>query len=207
MACPLCHSPLTRIQAKRREGEVRRDRIVCTQTGHKFPVVAGIPVMLSPGMLADWTNPFTKILIGDLRLNRNQKRRMIDPLDEYVREHGIQKMRDMFSAYVRREHQPPIRFWDQAVDRSMIQEGAYRIRRDQVQRHLKRIEEQCRENKSIQEHVRRVIQLRPRRFVDVCCGGGFFTGWLLKTYQQYEAMFALDIDYNCAKRLEGTFRH
>lgn len=187
--------------------EVRRGRLLCDRCHTGFFITAGIPVMLKPGTLADWTQPFTKILIGDLRLNNDQKRRQIDPLEEYARKHGLTRMKHRFSSFIKGEYEPPATFWERPVDRELLAEGAYRIRRKEVEKHLKRIEQGCKQNRSVQEQALLVAQLRPRTLVDICCGGGFFTGWLLKTFRQYERLFALDIDYNCVKRLEGVFRH
>jgi len=107
--------------------------------------------------------------MGDLRLNNDQKRRQIDPLDEYVKKHGLACMKDTFSSFVKGEYTPPVTFWERPVDRKLLVEGAYRVRRREVERHLKRIEEGCKQNRSLQEQVLRVAQLRPRAQLGWLC--------------------------------------
>ena len=202
MACPLCRSRMSLEQTKRKDGRVWRGKIICSK-GHMFPVVTGIPILLPPGMLAHWTHPFTRILVGDFRLSRDQKRRMIDPLEEYARKHGTDKMKEIFAAYAKGEYRPPEKHWESPVDGVMIREGAHRKRKARLDKHLDLTSEQWEKSRSLQEQVRAVVRLKPRRMLDVCCGGGFFTASLLKEYREYDQLFALDIDYVCTRLLES----
>jgi len=205
MACPVCGGKLSLEQTRRRDERVWKGEIVCSENGHVFPVVTGIPVLLPPGMLADWTHPFTRILMGDFRASVDQKRRMIDPLEEYARVHGTGKMKEVFAAYLKGEHRPPEKHWESPVDGAMIREGAHRKRKRHVDRHLRLIDEQWGRSKTLREEVGAVAQLKPARLLDVCCGGGFFATSLIREYNEYGQLFALDIDYVCTRLLESTF--
>ena len=197
LACPICKGGLFFAWIARSRGEVQRASIRCNRCGNPFKVVARIPIFLPPDRFADWTHPLVEILFGNIRRS----------LDELIREYGVEKIKEMYSALIEGDYDPPVIISDSPVDRSLIARGAYRISRREVGKHLQRIDRQCKGNRSIEEQVRRVAELKARTIVDACCGGGFFIASLLQVFQRYEKLFSFDIDYICAKRVEGTFRH
>lgn len=197
LACPLCGGELSLTNAVRHQGEVQRGTIQCNKSGHSFRIVARIPIFLPPEKFADWTHPLVEVLFGNIRRG----------LEELIEEHGVEKIKRMYSALMKGDYQPPIVVSDSPVDKSLVAQGGYRISKRAVEKHLERIKRQCTGKKSIEKHVRFIAELKPRIIVDACCGGGFFIASLLKKFQKYEKLFSFDVDYNCAKRVEGIFRH
>jgi len=179
------------------QGKVQRASIQCEKCGNSFRVVARIPILLPPGSFADWTHPTVELLFGNIRRS----------LEELIKEYGVERIKEMYFALTRGECQPPVIVSDSPVDRKLISEGGHRITKQAVRKHLERIDKQCAGKRSIEEQVRRVVELKPRTVVDACCGGGFFIASLLKSFQGYEKLFSFDVDYHCSKRVEGIFRH
>jgi SAM-dependent methyltransferase/uncharacterized protein YbaR (Trm112 family) len=196
LVCPLCKGPLHFKWVARYRGEVERATIQCNSCGVRFEVVARIPVLLPPGQFADWTHPFVEMILDNIGISA----------EEAVEKYGVEKVKCLYAKLMRGEYKPSLSF-KRAVDRRLVASGGRRVTKKAVERHFELIWRQTKGEKWFAEIVERAAAMRPERMLDECSGGGFFLACFLRRFTGYEQLYSIDIDYHCAKRIEGILKH
>jgi ubiquinone/menaquinone biosynthesis C-methylase UbiE/uncharacterized protein YbaR (Trm112 family) len=196
LVCPLCKGHLSFSWIRRHRDVVQKAGIRCNSCGVRYEVVARIPVLLQQGQFADWTHPFVEMILGNNRM----------ALDEMIQKYGAKRLKRLYSRLLRGQYRPSL-LYERAVDRKLIASGARRLTKRAIAKHFKSIKTKTEEDEPIDENVRKVAELKPKTVLDQCSGGGFFLAHLLEKYKGYEQLFSFDIDYNCAKIVEGILRY
>jgi len=196
LVCPLCKGHLSFNWIIRHQNVIQKARIECNSCGVQYEVVARIPVLLQPGQFADWTHPFVEMIFGNNRM----------AVDEVIARYGAKRIKRLYSRLMKGQYRPSL-VYQKPVDRKLIASGGRRITKRAIAKHFKRIKAQTEDNEPIDENVRKAAELKPKIVLDQCSGGGFFLAHLLGKYKDYERLFSFDIDYHCAKRVEGILRH
>lgn len=197
VVCPLCKSTLTIEKATRRGTIIQRAILSCTSCNTLFKVYARIPVLLKPGQYASWNHPFVEAVFGFT----------LESYEELLKKYGVEEVRRRTFGVLRGEYSPPKVFFKEPVDRRLLAIGGWRIRKCYVERHLKRIKEQTKNSVSFKRMVDIVREYSPSKILDMCSGGGFFLTCLIEKYRDFKEFFSFDIDYKCAKRVEGSLTY
>jgi SAM-dependent methyltransferase/uncharacterized protein YbaR (Trm112 family) len=196
LVCPLCKGHLSFSWIIRHQNVVQKAGIGCNSCGVRYEVYARIPVLLQPGQFADWTHPFVEMIFGNNRM----------AVDDVIARYGAKRIKRLYSRLMKGQYRPSL-IYRKPVDRNLIASGGRRITKRAIVKHFKRIKAQTEDDEPIDENVRKAIELTPKTVLDQCSGGGFFLAHLLEKYRDYEHLFSFDIDYHCAKRVEGILRH
>lgn len=196
LVCPLCKYHLSFSWIVRHQDEVKRAGIKCVSCGAGFEVVARIPIFLMPGQFADWTHPFVEMILGNIGISN----------EEAIVKYGVEKVKGLYAKLMRGEYKPSLSF-KRAVNRKLIASGGRRITKRAVERHFELIWSQMKDEKWLAEMARQAATMTPERMLDECSGGGFFLACFLRRFKGYEQLYSLDIDYHCAKRIEGILRY
>ena len=197
VVCPLCKGSLEIKRAVRHNDVIQRAILSCVSCKTLFRIYARIPVLLEPGQRADWNHPFVEALFGYTT----------EPYEKLLEKYGIDRIRRRYSEVIKGEYSPPKVFFKEPVDRSLLAMGGWRIRKCSIERHLERIKRQTEHNEALKEMVYIVKDLSPSRILDMCSGGGFFLAHLLEKYREFRELYSFDIDYKCAKRIEGILMY
>ena len=144
IVCPICKSKLLFRQITKQRGIIQRAELHCTTCNTRFKVYARIPVLLSPGQLADWTHPFIEALFGNIKLS----------YEELIAMYGIEKIRELYFKLINGEYKPPRRFFKEPVNKKLLAESSRRITIKAVEKHFKRIKEQTRDRKDLKEMIK-----------------------------------------------------
>ena len=197
IVCPICKGGLSLEKARWHKRFVQRGILRCRSCGIQFKIYARIPVLLPPGQYADWTHPFVEALFGNIRMS----------YDDIVKKYGIEKVRELYFKLIEGKYEPPRLYFKEPVDRRLLAEGSRRITKRAIEEHLKRIKEQTKGKRDFRKMIEVTIEILPKKILDMCSGGGFFLARLLERYRDFNQFFSFDIDYHCAKRVEGTLKH
>ncbi|RLF17315.1 MAG: hypothetical protein DRN06_04025 [Thermoprotei archaeon] len=197
IVCPLCRGILSLERVARRGGVVKRARLHCTSCNAQFRVYARVPVLLPPGQFARWTLPIVEALTGNTGIS----------YEELLAEYGVEKVRELCFKLVRGEYRPSKLLFKEPVDKRLLAEGGRRVVRKVVEKHLKLIRAQTEGSEDFAVMIELASSIAPSKALDMCSGGGFFLARFLERYRGFDHLFSIDVDYHCAKRVEGTLRY
>ncbi len=197
LACPICRGSLEIRKATRRNSVIQRAILSCVSCSTLFKVYARIPVLLKPGQYACWNHPHVEAVFGFT----------LESYEELLRKYGVEEVRRRAFRILRGEYSPPKVFFKEPVDRRLLAIGGWRIRKCYVERHLRRIKEQTKSSTSLRRMVGIAREYSPCKILDMCSGGGFFLTCLIEKYRDFKEFYSFDIDYKCAKRVEGTLTY
>ena len=195
--CPLCGEKLSLVKITKYKGFIQRGKLQCISCNAQFKIYARIPVLLPPGSYADWMHPLIETLFGYTRMS----------YEEIVRKYGLKKIRELYFKLLKGEYKPPKLYFKEPVDRKLLAEGAQRVTKKAIERHMRLIKEKTRNGEEYLEMIKYVKETNPERILDMCSGGGFFLASLLGRYKRFKLLLSIDIDYHCAKRVEGILKY
>ena len=197
LVCPLCKGSLKIRKAIKHNDIIQRAFLNCTLCGTLFKIYARIPVLLKPGLRADWNHPIVEALFGYTT----------ESYENLLEKYGVAEVRRRFFELLRGKYSPSKVFFKEPVDKSLLAKGAWRVRKSSIEKHLKKIREWSKDLESFREMIKIVKNFSPNKLLDMCSGGGFFLTRLIEKYRDFKEFYSFDIDYICAKRVEGTLMY
>jgi len=176
LICPICRGELILEKPYRRFGRVRTGNLRCKEGCAVYPIIYGVPVMLSPGQPANF-DIFYK------------------PWKPFLQKHGAQKM---IEALATGELDIETKVSGPSVSGKMLRKAKRAVSKAGWQRHLKRARTSSEDADAIAV-AERLRQIEGGVILDVGCGGGFTTERALQETQASVCCVAMDVDFECVK--------